>query len=79
MYQRVTPQQQAIVFNILANTPSPDREQANTSKACITLNLSGCNEEDSKSFNLSGYEFNSDTSYSTDNLEVFLNLVKMYI
>ena len=77
MYERVTPQQQAMVFNILANTPSPDREQANTSKAYITLNSSGCNEEASKSFNLSGYEFNSDTSSFADNLEVILNLAKM--
>ena len=61
MYERVTPQQQAMVFNILAKTPSPESEQANSSKACITLNSSGCNEEASKSFNLSGYEFNPDT------------------
>ena len=79
MYERVTSQQEAMVFNILANTPSPDREQANTSKAYITLNSSGCNEEASISYNLSGYEFNSDTSYLADNLEVFLNVVKMNI
>ena len=37
MYVRVTPQQQAMVSNILANTPSPESEQANTSKANTTL------------------------------------------
>ena len=79
MYKRVTPQQQAMVSNILANTPSPESEQANTSKANTTLNSSGCSEEASTSFNLSGCEFDPDTSYSADDLEVFLNLTKMEI
>ena len=79
MYERVTPQQQAMVSNILANTPSAESEQANTSKANTTLNSSGCNEEASTSFNSSGYEFDPDTSYSADDLEVFLNLAKMDI
>ena len=66
-------------FPISLPTPHLQRvhEQANTSKADTTLSSSGCNEEASTSFNSSGYEFNPDTSYSADDLEVFLNLAKM--
>ena len=70
MYERVTPQQQAMVYN--SNTPFPESEQANTRKANTSP---GCNEEASTSFNPSSYESDPDISYSADDMEVFPNLV----